>query len=148
LGWAEPHFYREATQRNLARYVRAVRDGGVGLIMPDYFAQDAAPSSGRRTEVEVPFGERRVLVHDFAGWLARTTGALVIPSEAIRDGHGRFRVRFNRSIDPAAEAGSHGVVTQRIFGSLSDAIVQNPERWNFLASYTPAPSGVEPASLA
>lgn len=148
LGWAASQFYYEATQRNLGRYVRAIRAGGVGLVLPDFFAPDTVPASGRRTEVDVPFGERRVLVHDFAGWLARTTGALVIPCEAIRDRRGRFRVRFSAPVDPVSAHDRDGDVTRRIFGLLAPAIERNPECWNFLGSYTHAPAAADQESRA
>jgi lauroyl/myristoyl acyltransferase len=143
LGWAESQFYYEPTQRNISRYVREVRGGGVGLVMPDYFAPDAVPASGRRTEVSVPFGDRRILIHAFAGWLARTTGALVIPAEARREARGGFRVCFGPAMDPtpSGEEDGDAGVTRRIFGLLAPSIVQSPEHWNFLGTCTQAPGG-------
>lgn len=157
-GWAAGTFYGLPNLQRIAAFVRAVSGGGIALVMPDYFdprrdgrgARDqayrggSAPSLSAST-VEVPLGERTLLVHNWIGWLASRTGAAVLPAQAWEE-PGGYRVRLGPPVEcPAVDAGSpaeaEAQITRTVLGELVPQVVATPEQWTFLSSYVSPSDG-------
>jgi lauroyl/myristoyl acyltransferase len=145
-GWPRSRFYFRATPSNLASYVRAVRGGEVGVVMPDYLD----PGTDRAAAARVRIGEREVLVGAFAGWLARKTRAVIIPCDTTRTARG-YRLALHPpvdlAIDPAAPD-ADADATRQIFARLAPEIERSPESWSFLLTHTPADADVPAAAAA
>ncbi|MET0396804.1 MAG: hypothetical protein ABW277_08285 [Longimicrobiaceae bacterium] len=151
-GWAEGTFYGLPNLHRIAAFVRAVSAGGTALVMPDFFdprrdgggtrdraSQGGAPPSLSASVVEVPLGERTLLVHGWIGWLACRTGAVVLPARAWEEAGG-FRVRLGPPVQrPSGEGGSpaeqEARITRAVMGALVPQVVAAPEPWTFLSSY-------------
>lgn len=135
-GWPRSRFYFRADKSSLSSYVRAVRAGEVGVVMPDYLDPGTGPAAGARVRV----GEREILVGTFAGWLARKTGAIVIPCDTARTARG-YRLALQPPVEfttdfsaPDADASA----TREIFARLAPEVERVPESWSFLLTHTPA----------
>lgn len=158
-GWARPRFYYSPTPANLRQYVQAIAGGSVGILMPDYHSgagerttyqqyRGIASRSGRGTAVPVPVGRNQMLVHAFAGWVVRRTGAAVVPCTSTESSNGyvfrfhpplRFGPEVLQQIDDAS-------VVRDIVAALTPAIEAEPEQWAFLLNYTRAtPSETGPS---
>jgi len=136
-GWPRSRFYFQATPTSLGRYVRAVRAGEVGVVMPDYLDPATASTAGVRVRV----GTREILVGSFAGWLARKTGAVVIPCDTERTARG-YRLALHPPVELATDLSgpdADASATREIFARLAPGIERHPESWSFLLTHTPAP---------
>ncbi|HEX2095439.1 MAG TPA: hypothetical protein VHG28_23790 [Longimicrobiaceae bacterium] len=156
-GWAEGAFYGLPNLPRIATFVRAVSAGGIALVMPDFFdprnegkgARDRAYRGGPQpglpaSIVEVPLGERTLLIHNWVGWLARRTGAVVLPARAWEEAGG-YRVRLGPPVecplvDDDSPAEAEARITRAILGELVPQVIAAPEQWTFLASYR-SPNG-------
>ena len=138
-GWPQARFYFRATKSNLRSYVRAVSGGEVGVVLPDYLD----PNADHAAAVRVRFGEREILVGSFAGWLARKTGAVIVPCETARTGTG-YRLIINPPVEFTTNFSARDAdasATAEIFARLSPAIERDPESWSFLLTHTAASAG-------
>ncbi|HEX2210499.1 MAG TPA: hypothetical protein VHG93_22660 [Longimicrobium sp.] len=135
-GWPRSRFYFHGNKSSLASYVRAVRGGGTGVVMPDYLD----PATGAEAAVRVRVGEREVLVGSFAGWLARKTGAVILPCDTARTERG-YRLALRSPVELASDLAApdaDAAATREIFARLAPGIERNPETWSFLLTHTPA----------
>lgn len=152
LGYPPSRSYQTATPSNISAYLRGVASGGVGMLTLDYYTHvqslaapagpggEAAARGRRETAVEVPFGRRTMLIHTFAGFLARRSGAPVVPCACTWDAVGRPRLTFGPAVPLAREGADDASLTRQIFAAFAPDIVARPEEWTFLLRYVAGPS--------
>jgi len=98
--------------------------GGVGILIDQRVREDQG--------VEVPFFEHPAWTADVLARLARKTGAPVVPTFALCDKPGHYRLRYDPPVvlDDLAEAEREDVpLTARYMAILEAAIRENPDQW-------------------
>jgi len=100
------------------------KGGGVGILIDQRVREDQG--------VEVPFFGHPAWTHPILARMARKTGAPVVPTFALRDTPGRYRLRYETpvAVDDLSEAALDDVaLTTRYMAILETAIRANPDQW-------------------
>jgi KDO2-lipid IV(A) lauroyltransferase len=100
------------------------RGGGVGILIDQRVREDQG--------IEVPFFGHPAWTHPILARMARKTGAPVVPTFALRDEPGHYRLRYDEPVvvDDLSESEREDVpLTARYMTILEAAIRQNPDQW-------------------
>jgi KDO2-lipid IV(A) lauroyltransferase len=113
-------------KRNIAREMltQLKRGGGVGILIDQRVREDQG--------VEVPFFGHSAWTHPILARVARKTGAPVVPTFALRDQPGHYRLRYEKPlvVDDLPESEREDVpLTSRYMAILEAAIRRNPDQW-------------------
>jgi len=113
-------------KRNILREMLAQlkKGGGVGILID----QRVRESQG----VEVPFFGHPAWTHPILARMSRKTRAPVVPTFALRDTPGHYRLRYEAPvvIDALAESETDDVaLTTRYMAILESAICTDPDQW-------------------
>jgi lauroyl/myristoyl acyltransferase len=150
-GWAPVVVHRKASLKTISQLARTLKAGGVVCMSADY-CRPAMRQNGpegndrgeRQTMIGVTLGGRRISVENFVGWLAATTGAMVLPATSHRTSRGRYTVE----LQPALDLGNPGKLSSRDFASavtrsvvaaLDADVAANPLQWAFLGVIAESP---------
>jgi KDO2-lipid IV(A) lauroyltransferase len=113
-------------KRNIAREMltQLKSGGGVGILIDQRVREDQG--------VEVPFFGHPAWTHPILARMARKTGAPVVPTFALCDAPGHYRLRYEAPVvvDDLTESEREDVpLTARYMAILETAIRQNPDQW-------------------
>ncbi len=113
-------------KHNIAREMlrQLKQGGGVGILIDQRVGEDVG--------VAVPFFGHPAWTHPVLARVARKTGAPVVPTFAIRQGAGRYALRYEAPIlvdELAAAEREDEALTARFLGILEVAIRKNPDQW-------------------
>jgi KDO2-lipid IV(A) lauroyltransferase len=100
------------------------KGGGVGILIDQRVRKDQG--------VEVPFFGHPAWTASVLARMARKTGAPVVPTFAVHDKPGHYRLRFDQPVivDDLSEADREDVpLTARYMAILEAAIRENPDQW-------------------
>ncbi len=98
--------------------------GGVGILIDQRVREDQG--------VEVPFFGHPAWTHPILARMGRKTGAPVVPTFALRDTPGHYRLRYETAVvvDDFSEPELEDVaLTTRYMAILETAIRANPDQW-------------------
>lgn len=113
-------------KQNIVREVLAQlkKGGGVGILIDQRIREDSA--------VEVPFFSHPAWTPGILARMASKTRAPVVPTFALRDRPGRYRLRYDQPVivDDFPESDLEVVpLTTRYMSILEAAIRENPDQW-------------------
>jgi len=113
-------------KRNILREMLAQlkKGGGVGILIDQRVREEQG--------VEVPFFGHPAWTHPILARMGRKTRAPVVPTFALRDAPGQYRLRYETpvTIDDLAESELDDVaLTTRYMAILEAAIRANPDQW-------------------
>jgi KDO2-lipid IV(A) lauroyltransferase len=104
--------------------VQLRKGGGVGILIDQRVREDQG--------IEVPFFGHPAWTHPILARMGRKTGAPVVPTFALRDAPGHYRLRYETPVvvdglsEPELE---DAVLTTRYMAILEAAIRANPDQW-------------------
>jgi len=104
--------------------VQLKKGGGVGILIDQRVREDQG--------VVVPFFDQPAWTADVLARMARKTGAPVVPTFALCDRPGHYRLRYDNPVvvDDLSEAEREDVpLTTRYMAILEAAIRENPDQW-------------------
>lgn len=159
-GWATATYHGNARLHGVRDFIAALRRGGRGLVLADYYERNRTPGSGGQEEyesrlsqyrgvgkaiagdsvVDVPFGATAVRVHGWVGWLAARTRATVLPIRVRTRVDDRHVVTIGDAVAWRYDEGQPWGddtpdATKRIVEPLLADVLAAPARWMYLTTF-------------